>query len=478
MSKPAFPGQPVLLIDDDEHFLHGVSLTLRSNGINNLELCSDSRQVPDLIGARQFSAVLLDLSMPGLGGTELLPLLSREIPETPVIVVTAAAQIEIAVRCIKSGAYDYLVKPVDDNRLVTSLRHALASRAMHSENALLREYLLTGKLMRPEAFARIITASPAMRAIFQYIEAIGPSPFPVLITGETGVGKEMMAEAIHLTSGRSGPLVPLNVAGLDDTMFADTLFGHRKGAFTGADQNREGLIEKAAGGTLFLDEIGDLSIASQLKLLRLLQERDYYPLGSDVPKLVNARIVVATNQDPESLKSSASFRRDLFYRLKTHHVHIPPLRERREDLPLLIDHFLHQAAQAMGKEQPVPPREMLTLLSNHDFPGNIRELQALINDAVGRSAAGKLSMAVIRAHVGGPASARPHSTPEEVGGLLGFTHRLPTLKQAARLVVAEALRRTKGNQRLAARLLGISPQALSKRLKEHAETASSSDQQL
>jgi DNA-binding NtrC family response regulator len=323
-------------------------------------------------------------------------------------------------------------------------------------------------LEHPEVFSEIVTGNPMMRSIFQYIEAISLSPQPVLITGETGVGKELVAKAIHHLSNRKGAFVPVNVAGLDDNVFADTLFGHRKGAFTGADQARSGLVEQASGGTLFLDEIGDLSPASQVKLLRLLQDGEFFPLGSDVGKRSDARMVVATNQDIEALRESGRFRRDLYHRLCVHHVHLPPLRERREDIPILVDWFLENSSKALGKNKPTPPRELLTLLSTYHFPGNVRELQSIIFDAVSGHKSGKLSMDVFKSyiyprHSTSKMDVRPSQPGEQV--LISFSEQLPTLKQTEEFLIAEALRRSNKNQAIAASMLGITRQALNKRLK-------------
>ncbi len=325
--------------------------------------------------------------------------MANDFPEIPVIIITGSNDVDTAVRCMKSGAFDYMVKPVEKSRLISGVKRAIEIRELQRENKWLRAHVLSDKLEHPEAFSEIITNSPAMKSIFQYIEAISPSPQPVLITGETGVGKELVAKAIHHLSHRTGPFVPVNVAGLDDNVFADTLFGHRKGAFTGADQTRSGLVEQASGGTLFLDEIGDLSPASQVKLLRLSQDGEFFPLGSDVARRSDARVLVATNQDLEVLQSSGKFRKDLYYRLCAHHVHLPPLRERPEDLPLLIDHFLETASQTLGKKKPTPPRELFALLSTYHFPGNVRELQSMILDAVSSHKSGKLSLEVFKSYI-------------------------------------------------------------------------------
>ncbi|NIT54367.1 MAG: sigma-54-dependent Fis family transcriptional regulator, partial [candidate division Zixibacteria bacterium] len=235
-----------------------------------------------------------DMYMPHIPGWEILPTIISDFPAVPVIILTAMNEVNMAVESMKRGAFDYIVKPVDDERLVGTVRKAIELNHIKSENRRLREYLLTDKLSHPEAFSHIITENSQMRSIFQYCEAIASSPQPVLVTGETGVGKELVAEALHKLSQRSGEFVPVNVAGVDDQLFSDTLFGHTKGAYTGADRDRKGMIEQANDGTLFLDEIGDLAMESQVKLLRLLQERKYYPIGSDVPRTCDCRVVVAT----------------------------------------------------------------------------------------------------------------------------------------------------------------------------------------
>jgi DNA-binding NtrC family response regulator len=370
MKEIKFPANPVLLVDDEERFLESVSFTLSSAGINNIEECQDSRDVMKVLSEQRFGVIVLDLFMPFVSGLELLPAITHDFPEIPVIIITAVNELDTAVECMKSGAFDYLVKPVDDERLITSVKRAVQFSEMRNENTMLKKYLLSDQLNHPEAFSEIITKNSTMRSIFQYVEAIGSTHLPVFITGETGTGKELLARAIHMISGRKGDFVAVNVAGVDDNLFSDMLFGHKKGAFTGADRDRKGMIEQSAGGTLFLDEIGDLSAESQVKLLRLLQEGQYYPVGSDIPKISDARVVAATNKDIESLQESRQFRKDLYYRLEAHHVHIPPFRGRTEDIPFLVDHFLREASKNLGKKKPTPPRELFTLLSTYNFPGN------------------------------------------------------------------------------------------------------------
>ncbi|MFO0752512.1 MAG: sigma-54 dependent transcriptional regulator, partial [Thermodesulfovibrionales bacterium] len=312
--------------------------------------------------------------------------------------------------------------------------------------------------------------SKKMRAIFQYVEAIAPSPRPALICGETGVGKELIARAIHALSRRRGNFIPVNAAGLEDTIFSDTLFGHRKGAFTGADDVREGLIAKASGGTLFLDEIGDLSGASQVKLLRLLQERMYYPLGSDVPRKSDARIIVATNKDIQHSIIEGTFRRDLYYRLCAHRIHVPPLRERVEDIPLLVAHFLEEAAKTLNKDCPSLEPGLLTHLLQHDFPGNVREIQEAVFDAVIRNRSGMLTAGDFIEVMGPLPTADPGRLPRDEKGsevLQSLFGHFPTLDEMEEFLVAKALSLSQDNQSKAASLLGLTRQALNKRLKKN-----------
>lgn len=468
MKIPKYPRLPILIVDDQENAVRGCEYTLRTAGINHTLPCMDGRQVTRVMRECEVGVVLLDLYMPHIAGEELLHRLAREHPEVPVIVITGANQIETAVSCMKAGAFDYMLKPVEENRMISGVKRAIEMRELRREYDAFKQRVLANELERPEAFAPIVTQSPTMRSIFQYLETISKTDRPVLITGETGVGKELVARAIHELSECPGRFVAVNIAGLDDTMFSDTLFGHQKGAFTGAGDERRGLIEHAAEGTLFLDEIGDMNAASQIKLLRLLQEHEYFPLGADAPKRIDARVVVATNKTLPELRGNNEFRTDLYYRLQTHHVHVPPLRERKEDIPLLADHFLERASQAQGKSRPTCPPELYDLLASYHFPGNIRELESMVFDAVSRHHSKVLSMNTFREHI----RDRRKDTPPAVvhpRGESPYSHlvHLPTLKEASGLLIHEALRRAGGNQSVAAEMLGITRSGLNKAMKRH-----------
>jgi two-component system nitrogen regulation response regulator GlnG len=467
MAHPVVSRLPVLLVDDEPQLLRSASVALRASGIGHVATLEDSRAVLPLLSEQDVSVLVLDLTMPHIPGQVLLEHLTADYPDIPVIVMTATNDLDTAVQCMQAGAIDYLVKPVETNRLISSVRRAMEIRALRAEVLSLKERLLTDTPPQREAFAEIITQSKTMLAIFRYVEAIAASPQPVLITGETGTGKELIARAIHRLGAGRGELVAVNVAGLDDAMFSDTLFGHTRGAYTGADRPREGLIAQAGEGTLFLDEIGDLVAASQVKLLRLLQDGSYYPLGADRPLQSRAHIIVATNYDVAQRVTAGLFRKDLYYRLRTHHIQLPALRDRREDLPLLINYFLEKAALALHKPSPTPPLALYRLLQTYVFPGNVRELEAMIFDAVARHHGGLLSLQSFKAAMavdpsGTEAGIDPATSLMSLSTL--FPDRLPTLREAQEALVAEALRRADGNQGLAAGMLGVSRQALNKRL--------------
>ncbi len=467
MKTTPYPSFGILLVDDEPAWLNMLSITLeRCAGINNVKTCTDSAQVMSQLSRENIGMVLLDLTMPHPTGEELLKQISEKHPEIVTIIISGMDQVANAVRCMKLGAFDYFIKTDEEDRIVGGVLRAVRMLEMRQENLEMSQRVITGELRQPEVFADIVTADRNMLAIFSYLEAIACSPQPVLIGGESGTGKELLAAATHRLSGSSGKLVTVNVAGLDDTVFSDTLFGHVRGAFTGADSTRRGMVEEAQHGTLFLDEIGDLSIASQVKLLRLLQEGEYFPLGSDRPKRLQARIIVATHQNLKAKEIDGSFRRDLYYRLSTHQVRLPALKDRRGDIRLLLKHFIAEAAAVLGKKVPTPTLGLIQYLETYDFPGNIRELRSLVFDAVSMNKSSRLpletfSTTIDRSRQALEGEGTQHSGPNPFAG---FT-QLPTFSEAGEFLVLEALDRANGNQTLAARLLGISQPALNKRLK-------------
>ena len=460
MSTTLYPEKPIFIVDDEPHILVSYDTALRLAGFNNIQSCGDSREVLNNLHEHGARVLLLDLMMPYCSGEDILPRVLAEFPHLPVIVITGKDDTRTAVTCMKEGAFEYLVKPVDRERLISTVRQAMTFSDLRGENLALRDHLLSGRLHNPANFSEMITNHPSMYAIFQYVEAIAPTRRPVLITGETGTGKEILARAIHRSGKNSGPFITANVTGLDAQSFSETLFGDFGG--------RPGLVEKAGDGVLFLDEIGDLDPDSQLKLLRLLQEDEYYSVGSDKPKRSKARIVVSTNRDLHRLQEQGSFRRDLFFRLRSHWIQVPPLRRRLDDLELLINHFLEETAEELGKKTPSVPKELYTLLATYHFPGNVRELRAMIHEAMSLHQSMMLSLDVFKKHLFESESGEEERVHQQVtgGAKVVFGPSLPKMEEMKHLLIEEAMRRTGGNKTLAANMLDISRQAISWREKK------------
>ncbi len=475
MPASKFPDLPILIVDDEKTTLKSLEIMFHTIGMNHVLTCHDSRNVLNTMAHTPVSLVLLDLMMPHLEGDQLLSQIQQNFPEIPVIVITAKQDLETAVECMRLGAYDYVTKPVEQERLVNSVYRVLEYEDLQKENQKLRHLLLEGKFESPQLCLGIITQNPKMHAIFQYCHAIAHTMKPILISGETGTGKELIAKAIHQISGRSGKFVGINVAGFDDNLFTDTLFGHVKGAFTSADTNRKGMVEMAEGGSLFLDEIGELSLLSQVKLLRLLQEREFSAVGDDKIRVSNARIIVATNLDLMQEQAKGKFRKDLYYRLISHHIHLPPLRERLEDIEPLLNHFLIKEAKELQKKKPTYHPELISLLQSYHFPGNIRELEAMVGDAMAIHHSKMLSSQVFVERIGKQLETLKSSQTYDKDDTSIFApenmETLLPLKQAVSLFtekwISEAMKRAQGNQTVAAQLLGISQQTLSYKLKHN-----------
>ena len=454
--------KPILVVDDEPEILMAVDTTLRMAGFDNIITINDARDVIRHMERQIPALILLDLNMPHINGGRLLKIIRKTWPRIPVIVLTGTIEVDTAVQCMKIGALDYVVKPVEEDRLLAAVKQALAMDETANTGKKPLHQELFAQIKNPAAFRHIITQDKKMHAIFHYVEAIAPSLQPVLICGETGVGKELIGQCIHTLSSRKGRLVVVNVAGLDDNVFSDTLFGHVPGAFTGADKARSGLIEAAAGGTLFLDEIGDLAMTSQVKLLRLLQEGDYLALGSDKTRHSDARIIASTNQDLWALEKQGKFRKDLIYRLSTHALTLPPLRERLLDLPLLLDRFVCQAAVELEKPIPDIPKTLIEHMETYPFKGNIREPKSMVHDALSRYKKGPITADLFK----GLDLTEKETSFKDGAHALETGNGLPTLKQASNILVEKAMEQAGGNQPAAAKILGISQQALSKRLQK------------
>lgn len=463
---------PILIVDDESAWLNSLKVALRMASYEDVTPCTSAEEALSLLTNKKFEVALLDICLPDRSGIELLSRIRSEHPSTAVIMITALNEVERAVECIRLGALNYIVKPSPPTQLVALVDQIVQQRQLERENRALRQALLQPTLKSPEAFASFLTSDRSLYLIFHYIEAIAPTTEPVLITGETGTGKELVARAIHRLSGRQGGFIAVNVAGLDDTAFSDTLFGHKRGAFTGATDVRAGLVESARGGTLFLDEMGSLDPRSQVKLLRLLQEGEYHPLGVDTPRKADVRILAATNKDLLHLVEEGLFRRDLYYRLDTHHVHLPPLRERRGDIPLLVRAFLAEAAEKYDKAPPICDENVMQILQAYPFPGNIRELRAVMIDAAIRFPGEEIRRDWLAERLGITGCDVTYLENVGAASFRSFCQSvqlIPPLEEAQKVLIQEAMSRTGGNISAAASLLGITRQALHQRLKNHPE---------
>ncbi len=367
----------ILIIDDEEAIRDSCSMVLNKEGYSVLTSV-DGIQGIKLFKQNEIRVVLLDLRLPGMQGQEILTRLKKESPETPVIIVTGFASIESAVDTIKRGAFDYLAKPFSPEELRVIVRKALESRALYSQSlALSKSY------KKEKDFGMILGTSPSMSRIMDIVRRVSATESTVLITGESGTGKELLANEIHKHSFRhNAPFVVVDCGALVETLFESELFGHVKGSFTGAHETKHGRFEVADGGTIFLDEIGNISLNIQAKLLRAIQEREITRIGSNQPFKVDVRIIAATNEDLTECVKTGKFREDLFYRLSVVPLHIPPLRDRREDIPLLLEHFIAKYnLKARKSIRQISPAAKKALM-DYEWPGNIRELENTIERAI------------------------------------------------------------------------------------------------
>lgn len=440
----------ILLVDDEEIALSSVKRILRWRGIRNVETCSTGREAVRRIKEGNFDVVLLDILMPEVDGFQVLEATKPYCPHTEFVMLTAVQDIPATVKAMRTGAYDYLVKPVDNELLFLSIERAYEHRSLLlGLNASLSEQ---DDGAYP-AFSEIITRSPRMRSLISYAQVMARSGNPVLITGESGTGKEIMARAIHKAGPYpDGPFVAVNVSAVPATMFESHFFGHVKGAFTGADAPHKGFFEQADGGTLFLDEIGELPLALQSKFLRVLEEKSFVPLGGSRTVHVDVRFLSATNADLSCACQDGKFRIDLLYRIKSAHINLPPLRERREDIPVLAAHFLKLSARRHKRNVGSFSPEAMELLTRADYPGNVRELAQTVENAVLIA-----ESSIILPHHLGMSSPPPSSL---------FSRRLCTLRENYEAHIAYVLSSTRGDRKQAAQILGITLRQLQRALAE------------
>jgi two-component system response regulator AtoC len=450
----------ILVVDDDRDFLEIMHANLAAAGWRQVDLEDDPRRVAQRLETEaQWDIALVDMTMPEMDGMALLDLIKSLSPPTECIMVTAVNDARTAVSCLRRGAYDYLVKPVQPEELHFALERTL-------ERKRLLEILSLGKrrqrpcLAQPQAFAEIVTHSAQVVRVLKEAELHAGSDVPILISGESGTGKELLARAIHAASARSArTFVAVNMASLTAGLFEAEFFGHTRGAFTGADRERAGFLQNADRGTLFLDEIGNLPLELQSKLLRVLQDGEYTRLGESRPQRVNVRIIAATNEDLEKMIERGRFRKDLYYRIRGGWLHLPPLRERTEDIPLLVRHFLQSAGTPANAGI---DEEALCLLQQHQFPGNVRELKSILLAAVNLAQGGSISAELL------PGPLQRRKTAGDCRPADARRSILP-LNMVEKNHILNVYRQLNRNKSRTARILGIGLNTLRRRLRAFGE---------
>ena len=444
----------VLLADDDENLRRVLEFQLAEAGYKVLS-AADGTEALDLFTNGDTDCVITDLRMPKLSGLELLEKIKVLNPELPVIVITAFGEVETAVAAVKAGAFDYINKPFNRDDILLTLERALSFSQTKNENRRLRELV-----SREFRLDNVIGESPAMRTVLELVGRVSRSEATVLITGESGTGKELIAKGIHFSGRRKdAPFIPVNCAAIPETLIEAELFGYKRGSFTGATADTKGKFEDANRGTLFLDEIGQMPLVLQPKLLRVLQEQEIVRLGESTPRKVDVRIIAASNQDLENMVEQGNFREDLYFRLAVVPVNLPPLRVRREDIPLLINHFFRRAKEKHGFERLIMSREVIDVLNEYSFPGNVRELENLIERMVVLSDEKNVTLADVPEYI---------SRPRQVFANVKF--ELPadgiSLDDVERELIRYALAMHNGNQSQTARYLGITRSALIYRMQK------------
>ncbi|OQA26274.1 MAG: Transcriptional regulatory protein ZraR [Verrucomicrobia bacterium ADurb.Bin345] len=447
------PRKPVILIVDDErNTREGLARALRR--AYHVLLAESGARALQLLQENAVDIMLSDVRMPGMDGLALMQRALARTPQPVCILLTAYGSVETAVEAMKRGAYDFLTKPVHLDRLDILIRRALREREVESENRLLHE-----QLDAKFGLDQIIGQSAAMQEVFETIRQVAPTRATVLVQGESGTGKELVAHAIHRLSPRArGPFIPVHCAALSQNLLESELFGHEKGSFTGATERRPGRFELADGGTLFLDEVGEIDPSVQVKILRVLEEQVFERVGGQESLQVDVRLVAATNKDLKQMVAEGRFREDLYYRLYVVVIHLPPLRDRVSDIPLLAQHFIRSLAAQNNKDVEGLTPEAMDVLTSYGWPGNVRELRNVLERMVVLSRGNKLSVRDI------PAAIRDH-TPRRPAHLPGTSEL--SLQEAEKQMIIRALRASDGNRTKAAAQLGISRRTLHRKLNEY-----------
>jgi DNA-binding NtrC family response regulator len=448
----------IVVIDDERDFLESVNRGLITAGYKNTVIEADPRKAAAVFEQGQrFDIALIDITMPAMSGIELLEIIKSTSPATECIMVTALDEARTAIQCLKKGAYDYLVKPISKEDLVSSVNRAFERKRLLAILDLGKRRTLP-KLDNQKAFSSIITKSSMVLRVLKEAELHAASDIPILITGETGTGKELLSRAIHAASPRAGAVfTPVNMESLDASMFDAQFFGHTRGAFTGAARDHAGYLETSNHGTLFMDEIGNLPPALQGKLLRVLQDGEFIKIGTSAPRKVDVRFIAATNSDLETMMAQNKFRKDLYYRLKGGWLSLPPLRERKEDIPLLVNSFVEKFCGSAGAEV---EEEVLSRLMDYDYPGNIRELKAIIQSAVNLAQKRPISTRFLP-----PQLQRPKEVPAVIDQPDDET--IATLEQVEKDHILKVYQIMGKNKSQTARSLGIGLNTLRRKLESY-----------
>jgi DNA-binding NtrC family response regulator len=456
----------ILVIDDDKAILHYLKLFLLQTGRFDIHVLADSRQAYTFLENGNFDILLLDMDMPHVTGLDILEFLHKKNMDIVTIVLTGVEDIDLAIKAMKLKTFDYLLKPIDEENILHILNLAIDRSDLSKRDRTSLKPFSLESLSHKDIFEDIITCNREMMKIFHFVEKFAPTDNSILIWGESGTGKELVAKAIHQISGRREKrFVAVNAGAFANDLFVSEFFGHEKGAFSGAIKDKKGFIEEAFGGTLFLDEIGELSLPIQVKLLRVLQEEEFYRLGSTKNRKADVRIIAATNKNLFEEINRGNFRKDLFFRLNINSIYLPPLRERKEDIELLSHYFLEKYNKKYDRKVTTISPSVLALLQNYDFPGNVRELMNIINSSIIIESGSVLTKSSLphyfheHIHVDKPAVINGSG---ETG-----TSILKSLKEMEKEHIARVLRYTNMNKTKASQILGISRVSLISKIKQY-----------